>query len=49
MRSHALIEGGVRISQAGSDGAQVVLRFIGPGEIFRTSASWNRNPWPDRG
>lgn len=33
-RAHALLSGGVRISQAGSDGEQAVMRFIGPGEIF---------------
>lgn len=36
VRAHAVIEGGVRIDQSGSDGAQVVLRFIGPGELFGT-------------
>ncbi|MGH6890609.1 MAG: Crp/Fnr family transcriptional regulator, partial [Rhizomicrobium sp.] len=34
VRAHAVIEGGVRISQSGSDGAQIVMRFIGPGEMF---------------
>lgn len=33
-RAHAVIEGGVRISRAGRDGAQVVVRFIRPGEMF---------------
>jgi CRP/FNR family transcriptional regulator, nitrogen oxide reductase regulator len=28
----------VRVSQTGSDGAEVVLRFIGPGNIFGTVA-----------
>jgi CRP/FNR family transcriptional regulator, nitrogen oxide reductase regulator len=36
VRAHAVIEGGVRISQSGSDGAQVIIRFIGPGEMFGT-------------
>jgi CRP-like cAMP-binding protein len=33
-RFQALISGRVRISQAGRDGGQVLLRFIGPGELF---------------
>ena len=38
VRAHAIIEGGVRIAQSGSDGAQVVIRFIGPAEMFGTVA-----------
>lgn len=38
VRVHALIDGSVRISQSGSDGAQIVMRFIGPGEMFGTVA-----------
>jgi hypothetical protein len=30
-RAHVLVEGSVRISQSGSDGAQVVMRFNAPG------------------
>jgi CRP-like cAMP-binding protein len=37
-RAHALIEGSIRISQSGSDGAQIVMRFIAPGEMFGTVA-----------
>ena len=38
VRAHAIIEGRVRIAQLGSDGAQVVIRFIGPAEMFGTVA-----------
>jgi CRP-like cAMP-binding protein len=34
VRAHAVIEGVVRIAQTGSDGAQVLVRLIGAGEIF---------------
>jgi CRP-like cAMP-binding protein len=33
-RAHALLSGGVRITQAGRDGEEILVRFIGPGEIF---------------
>lgn len=33
-RAHALLSGWVRITQAGSDGEEILVRFIGPGEIF---------------
>ena len=39
VRAHAVIKGGVRIAQSGSDGAQVIIRFIGPGEMFGTVCS----------
>jgi CRP-like cAMP-binding protein len=41
-----VIEGGVRISQSGSDGSQVVLRFIGPGAIFGTVAMFTDGRYP---
>jgi CRP-like cAMP-binding protein len=46
VRAHAVIEGGVRISQSGSDGAQVVVRFIGPGETFGTVALFTDHRYP---
>ena len=46
VRAHAVIEGGVRISQTGSDGAQVVLRFVGPGNIFGTLALFTDGCYP---
>lgn len=45
-RAHALIEGSVRIFQSGSDGAQVVIRFIGPGETFGTVALFTDHQYP---
>ena len=46
VRAHAVIEGGVRISQTGSDGAQVVVRFICPGEMFGTVALFTDRRYP---
>jgi len=46
VRAHAILEGGVRISQSGSDGAQVVIRFIGPGETFGTVALFTGGHYP---
>ncbi|HZG34153.1 MAG TPA: cyclic nucleotide-binding domain-containing protein, partial [Sphingopyxis sp.] len=33
-RAHALLSGSVRITQSGSDGEEILIRLIGPGEIF---------------
>src|SRR3984957_19958683 len=46
VRAHAVIEGGVRIAQSGSDGAQVVIRFIGSGEMFGTVALFTDGRYP---
>ena len=46
VRVHALIDGSVRISQSGSDGAQIVMRFIGPGEMFGTVALFTDGRYP---
>lgn len=46
VRAHAVIEGGVRITQSGSDGAQVVMRFIGPGEMFGTVSLFTDGRYP---
>ncbi len=48
-RAHALLSGAVRISQAGSDGEQVVIRFIGPGEIFGSVAIFTDHRYPADG
>ncbi len=45
-RAHALLSGGVRISQAGSDGGQVVIRFIGSGEIFGSVPIYTDRRYP---
>ncbi|WP_158930508.1 Crp/Fnr family transcriptional regulator [Acidisphaera sp. S103] len=46
VRAHAVIEGSVRITQSGSDGAQVVIRFIGPAEMFGTVALFTDKRYP---
>lgn len=46
VRAHALIDGSVRISQSGSDGAQIVMRFIGPGEMFGTVSLFTDGRYP---
>jgi CRP/FNR family transcriptional regulator, nitrogen oxide reductase regulator len=46
VRAHAVIEGSVRIAQSGSDGAQVVIRFIGPAEMFGTVALFTDKRYP---
>jgi CRP-like cAMP-binding protein len=46
VRAHAVIGGGVRISQLGSDGAEVIIRFIGPGEMFGTVALFTNGRYP---
>jgi CRP-like cAMP-binding protein len=46
VRAHAVIEGGVRISQAGSDGGQIAVRFVVPGEMFGTVALFTDGRYP---
>jgi CRP-like cAMP-binding protein len=46
VRAHALLQGSVRISQSGSDGAQVVVRFITKGEMFGTVALFTDHRYP---
>lgn len=46
VRAHAVIEGGVRILQTGSDGAQAVMRFVGPGKMFGTMALFTGGRYP---
>lgn len=43
---HALIDGRVKIVQTGPDGQQVVMRFIGPGEMFGTLAIFTDGFYP---
>jgi CRP-like cAMP-binding protein len=45
-RCHALIKGQVRITQSDEDGAQLVIRFIGPGEMFGTVALFTDRAYP---
>jgi CRP-like cAMP-binding protein len=46
VRAHAVIEGCVRVTQSGSDGAEVVIRFIGPGEMFGAVALFTDSRYP---
>jgi CRP-like cAMP-binding protein len=48
-RAHALLSGAVRISQTGSDGGEVVMRFIGPGEIFGSVGIFTDQRYPADG
>jgi len=46
VRAHALIEGSVRIVQSGDSGEQIVVRFIGRGEIFGAVALFTDRRYP---
>ena len=45
-RCHALISGRVRITQSDENGAQLVVRFIGAGEMFGTVALFTDSEYP---
>src|SRR3954447_23177635 len=45
-RAYVLLEGSVRISQSGGDGGEVVIRFIGPGEMFGAVALFTDREYP---
>jgi CRP-like cAMP-binding protein len=45
-RCHALVTGCVRIAQSGPEGGQVLVRFVGPGEIFGTVALFTDRHYP---
>lgn len=45
-RCHALIQGRVRITQSDEEGAQLVVRFIGPAEMFGTVALFTDRKYP---
>jgi len=46
VRAHMLIDGSVRISQSGSEGGEIVMRLIGPGEMFGTVALFTDRRYP---
>jgi CRP-like cAMP-binding protein len=46
VRAHVIIEGAVRISQSGGDGAQVIIRFVAPGEMFGAVALFTDGRYP---
>jgi CRP-like cAMP-binding protein len=43
---YAVLRGRVRISQSDEDGAQLLVRFIGPGEMFGTVALFTGGTYP---
>lgn len=43
---HALIDGRIKILQTGTDGQQIVVRLIGPGEMFGTVAVFSGGRYP---
>lgn len=45
-RCHAVIEGRVRIAQSDPAGAQLLVRFVGPGEMFGTVALFTDRLYP---
>lgn len=45
-RCHTLLSGRVRIAQSGSEGGQVIVRFVGPGETFGTVALFTDRRYP---
>lgn len=46
IRCHALIDGRVRITQSDEDGKELLVRFIGPGEMFGTVALFTNGEYP---
>lgn len=48
-RAHVLLAGAMRISQSGSDGGQVAIRFIAPSEIFGSVAIFTDGQYPADG
>lgn len=44
--AYIVIQGGIRITQSGNDGDQVIIRFIGPGETFGTVALFTSHIYP---
>ena len=45
-RAHAVLAGRVRIAQSGSEGDQLLVRFIGPGESFGTIGLFAGHVYP---
>jgi CRP-like cAMP-binding protein len=45
-RGHMLLIGRVRITQSGEEGGQLVVRFVGPGEMFGTVALFTDRHYP---
>lgn len=45
-RCHAVLSGRVRIAQSGEEGSQLIVRFVGPGEMFGTMALFTDQRYP---
>jgi CRP-like cAMP-binding protein len=45
-RCHALVSGRIRIAQSGEEGGQLLVRFVGPGEMFGTVALFTDRRYP---
>jgi CRP/FNR family transcriptional regulator, nitrogen oxide reductase regulator len=45
-RCHALLAGRVRIAQSGAEGGRLIVRFVGPGEMFGTVALFTDRRYP---
>jgi len=43
---HALIDGRIKIQQTSPEGSQVVVQFVGPGEMYGTLAMFLRSGYP---
>lgn len=43
---HAVLSGRVRIAQSGEEGGQLIVRFVGPGEMFGTVALFTDRHYP---
>lgn len=45
-RAHILLRGRIRIAQGDPEGGQLIVRFIGPGEIFGTMGLFTNHSYP---
>ena len=46
VRAHAVLEGAVNIVQSASDGSQVAMRIVGPGQTFGTVSLFTNGRYP---
>lgn len=45
-RCHAVLSGRIRIAQSGGEGGQLIVRFVGPGEMFGAMALFTDRRYP---
>ncbi len=45
-RCHAVLSGRIRITQSGEEGGQLIVRFVGPSEMFGTVALFTDRRYP---